>query len=138
MRRWQRRSVHRSWSEKTIYDLRMFNDFIVRGGMNIAQPDVMRLGGISGWLEASTLAKANGLPVVPAAFNLMQIDVHLMASITNGLVMEHIPWLHSVFARPLTVREGHVLVPHGTQASEPTSAPPRCASSESTCDAGPM
>ena len=96
---------------ETIYDLRMFNDFIVRGGMNIAQPDVMRLGGISGWLEASALAKANGLPVVPAAFNLMQIDAHLMASITNGLVMEHIPWLHSVFERPLTVREGHVMVP---------------------------
>jgi len=96
---------------ETIYDLRMFRDFITAGALGIAQPDVLKLGGISGWMEVAALARAFGLPVVPAGFNLMQIDAHLMAAIPHGLMMEYIPWLAPIFETPVQVREGHALVP---------------------------
>ena len=96
---------------ETIYDLRMFRDFITAGALGIAQPDVLKLGGISGWLEAAALARAFGLPVVPAGFNLMQLDAHLMAAIPHGLMMEHIPWLGPIFENPVQVQDGHALVP---------------------------
>jgi len=96
---------------ETMYDLRMFRDFMVAGAMGIAQPDVLKLGGISGWMEVAALARAFGLKVVPAAHNMMQLDAHLMAATPNGLMMEHIPWLSGVFERPVKVENGHVLVP---------------------------
>jgi len=96
---------------ETMYDIRMFRDFMVSGGMGIAQPDVLKLGGISGWLEVAALARAFGLPVVPAAHNMMQLDVQLMAAIPHGLMLEHIPWLEPVFERPVRIEKGHALVP---------------------------
>ena len=96
---------------ETMYDIRMFRDFMVSGGMGIAQPDVLKLGGISGWMEVAALARAFGLPVVPAAHNMMQLDVQLMAAIPHGLMLEHIPWLEPVFERPVRIERGHALVP---------------------------
>jgi L-alanine-DL-glutamate epimerase-like enolase superfamily enzyme len=96
---------------ETMYDLRMFRDFMVAGAMGIAQPDVLKLGGISGWMEVAALARAFGLRVVPAGHNMMQLDVHLMAAIPHGLLMEHIPWLQPVFERPVPIEQGHAIVP---------------------------
>jgi L-alanine-DL-glutamate epimerase-like enolase superfamily enzyme len=96
---------------ETMYDLRMFRDFMTARAMGIAQPDVLKLGGIAGWLEVAALARAFGLPVVPAGHNMMQLDAHLMAAIPHGLMMEHIPWLQPVFERPVRIEQGHALVP---------------------------
>jgi L-alanine-DL-glutamate epimerase-like enolase superfamily enzyme len=96
---------------ETMYDIRMFRDFMVAGAMGIAQPDVLKLGGISGWMEVAALARAFGLPVVPAAHNMMQLDVQLMAAIPHGLMLEHIPWLEPVFERPVRLKHGHALIP---------------------------
>ncbi len=96
---------------ETMYDIRMFRDFMVAGALGIAQPDVLKLGGISGWMEVAALARAFGLPVVPAAHNMMQLDVQLMAAIPHGLMLEHIPWLEAVFERPVRIERGHALVP---------------------------
>ena len=97
---------------ETMYDLRMFRDFMVAEAMSIAQPDVLKLGGISGWMEVAALARAFGLPVVPAAHNMMQLDVHLLAAIPHGLMIEYIPWLASVFERPVKIDRGQAIVPH--------------------------
>jgi L-alanine-DL-glutamate epimerase-like enolase superfamily enzyme len=96
---------------ETMYDIRMFRDFMVAGALGIAQPDVLKLGGISNWMEAAALARAFGIPVVPAAHNMMQLDVQLMAAIPHGLMLEHIPWLEPVFERPVRVEQGYALVP---------------------------
>jgi L-alanine-DL-glutamate epimerase-like enolase superfamily enzyme len=96
---------------ETMYDPRMFRDFLVAGAMGIAQPDVLKLGGISGWMEVAALARAFGLRVVPAGHNMMQLDAHLMAATPHGLMMEHIPWLQPVFERPVRIERGHAVVP---------------------------
>jgi L-alanine-DL-glutamate epimerase-like enolase superfamily enzyme len=96
---------------ETMYDIRMFRDFMVARAMGIAQPDVLKLGGIAAWMEVAALARAFGLPVVPAAHNMMQLDAQLMAATPNGLFLEHIPWLAGVFERPVRVENGSALVP---------------------------
>ena len=48
---------------------------------------------------------------MPAGFNLMQIDAHLMAATPNGLMMEYLPWLGPIFERPVRVENGFALVP---------------------------
>ena len=42
---------------------------------------------------------------------MMQLDVHLMAAIPHGLMLEHIPWLEPVFERPVRIEQGCALVP---------------------------
>lgn len=96
---------------ETMYDPRMFRDFMVAGAMGIAQPDVLKLGGIAGFMQVAGLAQTFGLPVVPAGHNMMQLDAHLMAALPHGLMMEHIPWLQPVFERPVCIERGHALVP---------------------------
>lgn len=41
----------------------------------------------------------------------MQLDAHLMASISHGLMTEHIPWLGPIFDHPVQVQDGHARVP---------------------------
>jgi L-alanine-DL-glutamate epimerase-like enolase superfamily enzyme len=96
---------------ETLYDIRMFRDFMAAGALGLAQPDVLKLGGIGTWMAVADLARSHGLEVVPAGFNLMQIDAHLMAAIPHGLMMEHIPWLGPIFERPVRVEHGFALVP---------------------------
>lgn len=96
---------------ETLYDLRMFRDFIDAKALDIAQPDVLKLGGISTWMEVAALARAHGLPVVPAGFDMMQVSVHLLAAIPHGLMIEHIPWLLPIFHRPVRVKDGFVAIP---------------------------
>jgi len=96
---------------ETMCDPRMFRDFMVAGALGIAQPDVLKLGGISGFMEVAALARTFGLRVVPAAHNMMQLDVQLMAATPHGLMLEHIPWLEPVFERPVRIERGHALVP---------------------------
>jgi L-alanine-DL-glutamate epimerase-like enolase superfamily enzyme len=96
---------------ETLYDIRMFRDFMAAGALGLAQPDVLKLGGIGCWMEVAALARTFGLQVVPAGFNLMQIDAHLMAAIPHGLMMEYLPWLGPIFERPVQVENGFALVP---------------------------
>jgi len=96
---------------ETLYDKRMFRDFMTAGALGIAQPDVLKLGGITCWMEVAELARSFGLSVVPAGFNLMQIDAHLMAVTPHGLMIEYIPWLAPIFERPVVIDRGHAVVP---------------------------
>lgn len=96
---------------ETVYEPRMFRDFIAAGALGIAQPDVLKLGGIAAWMEVAALARVHGIPVVPAGWNQMQIDAHLMAAIPHGLMMECIPWLGRIFERPVVLDGGYVRVP---------------------------
>ena len=45
-----------------------FRELIARGGVDIAQPDIGRVGGITEWMKASQLAHAFNLPVAPHGF----------------------------------------------------------------------
>jgi L-alanine-DL-glutamate epimerase-like enolase superfamily enzyme len=52
----------------------------------------------------------------------MQIDVQLMASTPHGLMMEHLPWISSLFERPVRIERGYALVPHEPGAGTDISA----------------
>jgi L-alanine-DL-glutamate epimerase-like enolase superfamily enzyme len=96
---------------ENIYSLHMWRDFIEQKAVRIAQADVLKLGGITTWLEVAALAHANSLPVVPAAWDMMQLDVHLCAAIPHALMVEYIPWILKIFKHPVRFCEGYLLVP---------------------------
>ncbi len=91
--------------------------------VNIVQPDICYVGGISRALRVSEMAKSAGLPVTPHAANLSMVTIftmHFLKAIENaGKYLEFAiegedvyPWQQGLFLNPpFDVVDGHVTVP---------------------------
>jgi D-arabinonate dehydratase len=65
-----------------------FKDLIARGAVDIVQPDVGRVGGITEWLKVAHLAHAFNLPIAPHAFQL--VHLHLACATPNLRIVEYL------------------------------------------------
>jgi mandelate racemase len=69
-------------------------------------PDVMKLGGITPWLDVSALATAYGLPLSNHLF--AEASAHLMAASATASWFEWCDWSEPVLHSPVQVRDGLV------------------------------
>ncbi|MBI4241588.1 MAG: mandelate racemase/muconate lactonizing enzyme family protein [Candidatus Rokubacteria bacterium] len=76
---------------------------------DILMPDLQRMGGITGFLNAATLCEAFHTPVSSHLF--MEASCHLLAAAPNGLILEHMAWWQELFEDGLRLVDGHVLLP---------------------------
>ena len=65
-----------------------FKELIVRGGADIVQPDIGRVGGVTEWMKVAHLAHAFNLPVAPHAYQL--IHLHVACATPNLKVVEYL------------------------------------------------
>lgn len=65
-----------------------FRDLIARGGADIVQPDVGRVGGVTEWLKVAHLAHAFNLPVAPHSYQL--VHLHLGCATPNLKSVEYL------------------------------------------------
>jgi L-alanine-DL-glutamate epimerase-like enolase superfamily enzyme len=91
--------------------------------VDIVQPDIMYMGGISRTLEVVRMAAAAGLPCTPHSANLSLVTLctmHLLGAIANaGRYLElsiegpdYYPWEQDLFlGDPYQVTDGHVSIP---------------------------
>jgi L-alanine-DL-glutamate epimerase-like enolase superfamily enzyme len=90
--------------------------------VDVVQPDICYLGGLTRTLEVVRMAGEAGLRCAPHSANLSLVTVftlHLMGAIDNaGPYVEFsiepsadYPWLEGLFTPPLVVSDGTVLVP---------------------------
>ena len=91
--------------------------------VDVVQPDIMYLGGISRTLEVCRMAESAGLPVTPHAANLSLVTMctmHLLGAIPNaGKYLEfsieeedYYPWQYGLFrGDPYRIEAGHVMIP---------------------------
>ena len=91
--------------------------------VDIAQPDVMYLGGMTRTLKVAAMAAAAGLPVTPHSANLSLVtmcSMHLLGAIPNaGKYLElsiegddYYPWQNELFlGDPFRVEDGCVTIP---------------------------
>ena len=105
------------------WDLATWKRMIAMRAVDVVQPDVMYMGGISNTLKVAAMAAAAGLPCTPHAANLSLVTIctmHLLAAIPNaGKYLElsiegddYYPWQRDLFVgRPFEVTAGHVTVP---------------------------
>jgi L-alanine-DL-glutamate epimerase-like enolase superfamily enzyme len=104
-------------------ELPWFLRMIEMRAVDVVQPDVMYLGGISRTLAVSAMAHAAGLPITPHAANLSlvtMVTMHLLPAIPNaGKYLElsiegpdYYPWQEGLFlGDPYRVDGGCVTVP---------------------------
>jgi L-alanine-DL-glutamate epimerase-like enolase superfamily enzyme len=89
--------------------------------VDIVQPDVCYIGGLSRALAVARLAAAKGLPCVPHSANVSMVSVftlHMLAAIPNAgdymeFSIEPCRWAERLYEPALEVRDGAVAVPDG-------------------------
>jgi L-alanine-DL-glutamate epimerase-like enolase superfamily enzyme len=104
-------------------DLPTWERMIAMRAVDVVQPDVMYLGGLTRSLDVAARAHSAGLPCTPHAANLSLVTIctmHLLAAIPNaGKYLElsiegddYYPWQRGLFrGDPFRVTDGCVTVP---------------------------
>jgi mandelate racemase len=74
------------------------------GACDLAMPDAMKIGGVTGWLRAAALAESVGLPVSSHLFP--EVSAHLLAATPTRHWLEYVDWAAPILAQPMALREG--------------------------------
>lgn len=74
------------------------------GASDLGMPDAMKIGGVSGWMQAASLADAAGMPISTHLFP--EVSVHLMAATPTRHWLEFVDWASPILAEPLEIRDG--------------------------------
>ena len=76
------------------------------GASDLAMPDVMKIGGVTGWLKAAALAEAASLPVSSHAF--VEASAHLLAVTPTAHWLEVLDKARPILQRPALIENGMV------------------------------
>lgn len=103
-------------------DLTVWRRMIGMRAVDIAQPDILYLGGIARTLRVCRMAAEAGLPITPHCANLSMVTLftmHLLRAIPNaGKYLEfsiegadYYPWQEGLFVEsPYAIENGHAMV----------------------------
>lgn len=102
-------------------DLAQFRRMIAMRAVDVVQPDICYVGGLSRALEVARMAESAGMLCMPHAANLSMLAVftlHMVAAIPNAgdymeYTIEQDAWTKGLFTEPLAVSDGRVHVPEG-------------------------
>ena len=86
------------------FDLVALRELIARGGIDLWQPDILRLGGVEGWRASAALAEANHIPVLPHYYK--EYDVPLLMTIPNAYGAESFDWVDDLVTHPIRMKDG--------------------------------
>jgi L-alanine-DL-glutamate epimerase-like enolase superfamily enzyme len=102
-------------------DLAQWRRMVRMKAVDICQPDMLYVGGLTRALRVAQLAAEAKLPVVPHSANLAMVTLftlHMMAAIPNAgdhveFSIEESTWTKDLYQPALEVRDGKVMVPPG-------------------------
>jgi L-alanine-DL-glutamate epimerase-like enolase superfamily enzyme len=95
-----------------------FRELLADGGVDIAQPDVSRCGGVTETLRIAALAAEHGARVATHTWNdavAILANAHVVSSLPHGVTVEvdmtGNPLITDLLAEPLRVRDGMLALP---------------------------
>ncbi len=102
-------------------DLAQWRRMIRLRAVDIVQPDICYVGGLTRTLRVASMAYQAEMPVVPHSANLSLVTVfslHLMAAVPNAgrfleFTIENDRWTEGLYSPALEVRDGLVALPDG-------------------------
>jgi mandelate racemase len=94
---------------ENFYGPRALYDAVVGEACDYVMPDLMRIGGVSGWMRAVPIAAAAGMQVSTHLYP--EVAAHLMRVTETAGWLEWQDWANPVLASPFAVRDGYIEVP---------------------------
>jgi mandelate racemase len=74
---------------------------------DFVMPDLERIGGVTGWQRASTLAESSGLSMSSHLYP--EVSAHLLGVTPTAHWLEYVDWAHPLLLNPPQLDAGHVL-----------------------------
>lgn len=75
------------------------------GASDYIMPDVMKIGGVSGWMRASAMAQVRGIRVSNHLWP--ELSTQLLCATPTAHWLEYADWWNPILAEPLTVADGY-------------------------------
>jgi mandelate racemase len=94
---------------ENFYGPRLMYQAVLAGAGDYVMPDMMRIGGVSGWLRAAAVAGAAGIPMSTHLYP--EIAAHLLRVTDTAHWLEWQDWAYPVLAEPFPLKDGHLMVP---------------------------
>ncbi len=94
---------------ENFYGPRAMRDAIAAQACDLVMPDLMRIGGVTGWLQAAAVADVAGLPMSSHLYP--EVSGHLLRVTPTRHWLEWQDWANPVLAHPFEVRDGTLLLP---------------------------
>lgn len=94
---------------ENIYGPRSFWDAVQANAADVYMPDLMRIGGVTGWMRAAAIAGAACLPLSSHLYP--EVSAHLLRASESADWLEYRDWGNPIIAEPFQVVDGHAVVP---------------------------
>ena len=94
---------------ENFYGPRALLHAIRAGAGDYVMPDLMRIGGVTGWLRAAAIAGAAGIEVSTHLYP--EVAAHLMRVTETAHWLEWQDWANPILAEPFRLEKGHLLIP---------------------------
>jgi mandelate racemase len=94
---------------ENFYGPRSLYAAIQAGAGDYVMPDLMRIGGVTGWLRAAAIAGAAGIEMSSHLYP--EVSGHLLRVAETRHWLEWQDWAHPILAEPFAVEDGHLIIP---------------------------
>ena len=94
---------------ENIYGPRLLHQAVLAGAGDYFMPDMMRIGGVSGWLRAAAITSAAGIPMSTHLYP--EISAHLMRVTDTAHWLEWQNWANPVLMEPFEIKDGFLVAP---------------------------
>ena len=72
-------------------------------------PDVTRIGGVTGWMQAAGIAAASNIEM--SSHLMPELSVHLLAATPTAHWIEYVDWADAILQEPLELVDGAASAP---------------------------
>ena len=79
------------------------------GACDLVMPDVARIGGVSGWMQAAGVAAVRGTPM--SSHLMPELSGQLLAATPTCHWLEYVDWADVLLQEPLRIEDGCAVVP---------------------------
>ncbi len=85
-------------------------DAIAMRACDYVMPDVARIGGVTGWMQAAGIAAASGIEM--SSHLVPEVSAHLLAATPTAHWIEYVDWADAILEESLQLVDGAVVAPN--------------------------